>query len=74
MTQHYSSMPFSLNCGSLVVIILDAVSMLLYMCYWLHCIIGGGVGGVVYGRPISLSHTWEKQRQEIPSCSSSRVK
>jgi len=53
-------MPFCLNCGSLVVIILDAVSMLLYMCYWLHCIIGGGVGGgCLWPSNFSVSHMGE---------------
>lgn len=33
-----------------------------------------GEGEGERGCPISLSHTWEKQRQEIPFCSSSRVK
>lgn len=56
----------------LVVIILDAVSMLLCVCKWLRS--AARVGGGVYSYWVSLSHTWEKQRQEIPFCSSSRVK
>lgn len=60
----------------LVVIILDAVSMLLCVCKWLHSAarVEGGGGGGVQSYWASLSHTWEKQRQEIPFCSSSRVK